>query len=155
MEGLKELWKIGVHVWDVATFNSQTKFNMEAMLMWTIHDLPSYGIVVGLVTKGYQGCPICSTYIISCVLKRMHKNVYACQHTRWLPMDHEFWVDLAMFDGFQKDGHPPLKVNAIDIIKHAKIWSQWIANGDLRKMTLQGGLESIGCPFCLNWNTIR
>ncbi len=64
MEELNELWEIGVHVRNAVTFNDQIEFNMRAMLMWTIHDLPSYGTIVGLVTKGYRGCPICSTHII-------------------------------------------------------------------------------------------
>jgi hypothetical protein len=58
--------------------------------MWTIHDLLAYGTIAGLVTKGYQGCPICSTHTISRKPKVMRKNVYTCQHRRWLPMDHEF-----------------------------------------------------------------
>jgi hypothetical protein len=91
VEELKELWETRVHVQDAITFNDQTKFNMWAMLMWTIHDLPTYGIIAGLVTKGYWGCPICSTHTISHHrLKAMRKNVYRCQHKRWLPMDHEF-----------------------------------------------------------------
>jgi hypothetical protein len=27
--------------------------------MWTIHDFPIYELVMGCVTKGYKGCPIC------------------------------------------------------------------------------------------------
>jgi hypothetical protein len=29
---------------------------MHGILMWTIHDLPTYGLLLGHVTKGYKGC---------------------------------------------------------------------------------------------------
>jgi len=32
--------------------------------MWTIHDFPVYGLVMGCVTEGYKGCPICGHDII-------------------------------------------------------------------------------------------
>jgi len=31
----------------------QAQFNMRAIVMWTMHDIPTYGIVVGCVVKGY------------------------------------------------------------------------------------------------------
>jgi hypothetical protein len=33
VEELKELWEIGVHVRDVATFNGEAKFNMQVVLL--------------------------------------------------------------------------------------------------------------------------
>jgi len=56
--------------------------------------------------------------------KKMHKNVYTCQHSRWLPMDHKFQANLAIFNGVQEDGHPPSTINVIDIIRLANIQSQ-------------------------------
>ena len=41
-------------------YRETREFNMKAMLLWTIHDIPAYGIVAGYVTKGYKGCPICA-----------------------------------------------------------------------------------------------
>jgi hypothetical protein len=52
VEELKLLWEVGVPTWVVVIFNGQTQFNMCAMLMWTMHDLPTYSIIVGCVTKG-------------------------------------------------------------------------------------------------------
>jgi len=34
-------------------------------------------------------------------------------------MDHEFRSSLVVFDGVQKDGHPPPRVNVTNIITHA------------------------------------
>ncbi len=80
VEELRKLWETTVHAQHAATFNEQMEFNMQTMLMWTIHDFPTYGMIVGFVTKGYRGCPICSTHTISCRSKAICKNVYTCQH---------------------------------------------------------------------------
>jgi hypothetical protein len=57
-------------------------------------------------------------------------------------MDHEFQSSLGIFDGVREDGHLPPRVNAINIIIHANIRSQWIASGgQLAKMTPQRRLE--------------
>ncbi|KAL0284043.1 UNVERIFIED_CONTAM: hypothetical protein Sangu_2849700 [Sesamum angustifolium] len=38
---------------------SDQAFNMRAALMWTVNDLPTYGMVFGWSTAGIMGCPIC------------------------------------------------------------------------------------------------
>jgi hypothetical protein len=63
MEELKMLWDVNVQ--DATQFNGMGQFNMRVILMWTMHDLPTYGIVVKLVTKCYQGCPCCGVNIMS------------------------------------------------------------------------------------------
>ncbi len=34
------------------------------MRMWNIHNFPTYGLLVGYVTKGHIGCPMWSQYKI-------------------------------------------------------------------------------------------
>jgi hypothetical protein len=65
VEELKTLWDVGVNIRDTGQFNGMGQCNMKVILMWTMHDLPTYGIVVGLVTKGYRGCPCCGTNTVS------------------------------------------------------------------------------------------
>jgi hypothetical protein len=62
LEELRELWIEGVLMRDTAAWNSESSFILQAMLIWTIHNLPAYGIVAGCTTKRYQGCPICSPH---------------------------------------------------------------------------------------------
>jgi hypothetical protein len=45
-----------------------------AILMWTMHDLPTYGLVAGCATKGYQGCPCCGPHIVITLLKSWSKH---------------------------------------------------------------------------------
>jgi hypothetical protein len=80
-----------------------------------------YGAISGLTTKGYQRCPICSTHTISHRFKALWKNVYTCQHRRWLPKDHEFCRDLVAFDGVREMGLPPPKVIVVDIFKEVEL----------------------------------
>ncbi len=99
MEELKQLWQNGVHVHDASNKHGEHHFMLQAIQLWIIHDLPTYGAISWLAAKGYQGCPICSTHTISRRSKVLSKNVYTCQHRRWLPQNHEFHKDLATFDG--------------------------------------------------------
>jgi len=32
---------------------------MRGLLMWTIFDIPAYGLIAGLCYKGYKGCSSC------------------------------------------------------------------------------------------------
>jgi len=53
VEELKELWQNGVHVHDASNVHEEHHFMLRAILLWTIHDLPTYGVVLRLATKGY------------------------------------------------------------------------------------------------------
>jgi hypothetical protein len=34
-------------------------FKLRAILLWTIHNFPGYGTVVGVAHQGYAACPVC------------------------------------------------------------------------------------------------
>jgi hypothetical protein len=77
VEELKKLWKIGVHVWNAATFNGEAKFNMQAILLWTIHDLQTYGTIVKAYHKGILGMPhMFSTHNISSIESNVQECVF-------------------------------------------------------------------------------
>jgi hypothetical protein len=60
LDELKMLWEVGIDVRNVRQSNGESTFRLCAILLWMIHDLPAYEIVVGYTTKGYQGCPCCA-----------------------------------------------------------------------------------------------
>ena len=74
-------------------------FNLRAVLMWTLHDFPAYGLISGLTTKGFKGCHVCGPHTISRRSKILRKNVYCNSHRRFLQEDHYFRVAAAAFDG--------------------------------------------------------
>jgi len=58
VEELQELWK-GVDAWDVTHPEGSRRFTLHAILIWSIHDLPTYGLLSKQMTKGYKGCLAC------------------------------------------------------------------------------------------------
>jgi hypothetical protein len=54
VEELKMLWDVGFNVQDINQFNGMGQFNMKSILMWTMHDLPMYGIIVGLLLTSFS-----------------------------------------------------------------------------------------------------
>ncbi|KAL0416718.1 UNVERIFIED_CONTAM: hypothetical protein Slati_3503700 [Sesamum latifolium] len=56
IDELLQLWHVGVRMHDHTTNRA---FMMRAALMWTVNDLPTYGLVSGWSTAGIMGCPIC------------------------------------------------------------------------------------------------
>nr|GFB84073.1 hypothetical protein [Tanacetum cinerariifolium] len=57
-DDLKDLWeKLGVETIDVTT---GLKFNMIAMVLWTINDFPDRSSLSGWSRQGYKACPTCN-----------------------------------------------------------------------------------------------
>ncbi|KAL0284946.1 UNVERIFIED_CONTAM: hypothetical protein Scaly_2833800 [Sesamum calycinum] len=56
IEELLQLWHVGVRMYDHATDRA---FMIRAALMWTVNDLPAYGIASGWSTAGVMGSPVC------------------------------------------------------------------------------------------------
>lgn len=99
IDELQELWSSeGVQTRDARAPAGTEHFSLRACLMWTLHDFPGYGLVSGLATKGFKGCPICGPNTVSRYSKVLRKNVYCNCHRRYLPADHYFRGDFAAFD---------------------------------------------------------
>ncbi|KAL0423495.1 UNVERIFIED_CONTAM: hypothetical protein Sradi_0884300 [Sesamum radiatum] len=53
---LLQLWHVGVRTYD---HDTDWVFMMRAALMWTVNDLPAYGMASRWITAGVMGYPIC------------------------------------------------------------------------------------------------
>ena len=73
MDELLVLWD-GVPIVDMSDNPHAKKFILQGMLLWTIHDYPTYGLISGCATKGYQGCPICGLQVDSRFSKSLKKK---------------------------------------------------------------------------------
>nr|GEY26415.1 hypothetical protein [Tanacetum cinerariifolium] len=84
IEDLKVLMdEKGVETIDVA---SGQKFNMRAMVLWTINDFPASSSLSGWSGQGYKACPTCNKDTLSvCVLS---KTAYV-GHRRFLKKPHK------------------------------------------------------------------
>jgi hypothetical protein len=82
------LWR-GVAAYDVVRLNGQRHFTLKTILMWTIHDFPIYGLMVGCVHQGYKACPICELDLIVHHFMELGKVVYERFH-QWLVTSHPY-----------------------------------------------------------------
>lgn len=68
VEELQEIWQ-EVQAYNASAFLEQHKlFNLQAILMWTIHDYSAYGLISSCSTKGYIACPKCGPNFLKYIL---------------------------------------------------------------------------------------
>ncbi|KAL0331746.1 UNVERIFIED_CONTAM: hypothetical protein Sangu_1720100 [Sesamum angustifolium] len=63
---------------------------MRAALMWTVNDLPAYGMASGWSTAGIMGCPICMDDTSAFHLQHGRTACYFDCYRRFLPQDHPY-----------------------------------------------------------------
>ena len=78
IEELQELW-VGVDAVDVFGEHGNRSFKLKAILMWCIHDYPTYGLVSEQVTKGYKGCTECGPKVTTRQSAMLGKNLFLGQ----------------------------------------------------------------------------
>ncbi|GKA40223.1 reverse transcriptase domain-containing protein [Tanacetum coccineum] len=101
IDDLKVLWaKPGVETIDVAT---GLKFNMRAMVLWTINDFPARSSLSKWSGQGYRACPTCNEDTPS--VRVLGKTTYV-GHRRFLKKPHK-WRRSLEFNGETKNGDPP------------------------------------------------
>ncbi|GJX77511.1 reverse transcriptase domain-containing protein [Tanacetum coccineum] len=103
IDNLKVLWALkGVETIYVATGQ---KFNMRAMVLWTINDFPPRSSLSGWSGQGYKACPTCNkdTPFVHVLGKTSYVG-----HRRFLKKPHK-WRRSLEFNGEIEDGDPPRK----------------------------------------------
>ncbi|XP_026388214.1 uncharacterized protein LOC113283208 [Papaver somniferum] len=109
IDDLIELWENGVKVYD--SF-SKKKFNLKALLMWTINDFLAHGNLSGCTYKGKEACPLCGDNTLSVWLPFSRKTVYM-NHRRFLRDNHPFRQKKDMFNGeIERREKPPVMSSA-------------------------------------------
>ncbi|GKA72203.1 hypothetical protein Tco_0778419 [Tanacetum coccineum] len=109
IEDLKVLWdQKGVETIDVA---SGQKFNMRAMVLWTINDFPARSSLSGWSGQGYKACPTCNADTPS--VRVLSKTAYVGRR-RFLKKPHK-WRRSLEFNG-QTDNRDPPKEFGRDVI---------------------------------------
>ena len=134
VDELQQLWsRRGVLTRDARSAMGMAQFNLRVVLMWTLHDFPAYGLLSGLTTAGFKGCPVCGPHTPSRRSKILRKNVYCKCHRRFLPPDHYFRGADAAFDGEACDEveHDPLTGN--QIIRRGKQSEAFLDGGGTEK----------------------
>ncbi|GLT99835.1 hypothetical protein SLE2022_172480 [Rubroshorea leprosula] len=87
IDDLKQLWYSRIQTYD--SFRHQY-FLMRAALMWTISDLPGYGMLSGWSTHGKLTCPYCMENSKAFWLEHGRKTSFFDCHRQFLPLNHPF-----------------------------------------------------------------
>ena len=77
IDELNNLWFVGVEIYDV--YRKET-FQLRAVLMWTISDFPTYGMLLGWSTYGNLSCPYCMEHSKAFRLKNGGKTTFFYCH---------------------------------------------------------------------------
>ncbi|XP_059627474.1 uncharacterized protein LOC132270307 [Cornus florida] len=122
IEDLKELWDKGVEVYDA---HSKMRFNLKAVLMWTMNDLPAFSNLSGYGTKGKTACPTCDADTCSQWLIHCKKHVYL-GHRRFLSYNHPFRRKKRWLNGNEERRGKPKILSGTDILRVVKnIKKEW------------------------------
>jgi len=138
LEELHELWK-GVPGIDVLQPTGGWHFMLRAILMWTIHDLPGYGIVSGCQHQGYRAYPPYGSRMVSRLSKKLGKPIFEWIR-RWLQWNHPYKThpNARHFDGREELQRRPHRTSVEEIMWQARRTEEWVRVGNV--------LGAIGCP---------
>nr|GFB16978.1 hypothetical protein [Tanacetum cinerariifolium] len=110
IKDLKVLWdQKGVETIDVA---SGQKFNMRAMVLWTINDFPAQSSLSGWSGQGYKACPTCNKD--TPYVRMLRKTTYV-GHKRFLKKPHK-WRSSREFNGQTDNRDPPKEFGRDEIL---------------------------------------
>lgn len=119
IDELKELWEKGFETYDAS---SKQLFQAHAALLWTVSDLPAYGMLSGWSTSGKMACPVCNYNTCSRHLKHSQKMCYM-GHRRFLDSKHRWRKDKKSFDDTKELREAPMPLtgsNILDILGDRK-----------------------------------
>ena len=123
LEELLDLWNVGIEIYNAFAYGGSQYFNLRAILIWTMHEFPTYYIVSGLVTKGYLGYPICGPRIKSRRSIALAKNVWDCMHRKYLSNGH-IWQKkefAQFFNGQAEHGLPPTWISVAEHVTYGRL----------------------------------
>jgi hypothetical protein len=134
VDELQILWSQGgVLTRDARAYMGMLLFNMRAILMWTLHDFPALGLISGLTTKGFKGCPVCGPHTKSRRSKVLRKIVYCNCHRRYLRQDHYFRGAVDAFDNESNDELEEQPLTGNDTIRRGRQSEAYIDGGGTEK----------------------
>ena len=123
---LMELWK-GIEAIQSLRDGHSIKFTLRASLLFTIHDLPTYGTLSGLFVHGYHGCPACNFKDFVRHSRSLRKCIYCGLHAS-LKMDHPYHQQKTWFNGQEENCEAPLLIIGDYIVENGKKRMSFIEN---------------------------
>ena len=124
---LLHLWE-GVPAVNMSRPPGQRDFTLRAILLWTVHDFPAFGLIAGQTVKGYVGCPVCGGDTVAEYSKSLRKMLYLGAR-RFLPPGHRFRRARAAFNNCPEHGTFPARRTGEQILQEGRERSEWLRNG--------------------------
>jgi hypothetical protein len=121
------MWE-GMNAVDMSKPEGLRTFVLRAILLFTVNDLPAYGLISGQQVKGYKGCPVCTGDTCAEHSAMLKKMVYL-GHRRYLGMNHRFRRARVAFDGGQELRPPPRRPSGAEILRRGKERQNYLAGG--------------------------
>lgn len=94
-------------IYDMST---KQNFKLRVVLMCTINNFSTYGMMSGWSSARKLACPTCMEDTKEFTLKHGGKNTWFDFHCRFLPMNHEFRRNTSAFMNNKTDYEVPLHV---------------------------------------------
>lgn len=149
VDELKQLWSTGVQCFDAS---SKESFTTKAILLWTMHDYPGYGVASSLQTQGFFGFPPCGPdHINSYSAKELDKIIYH-GYRRYLPEGHPWRSSelASQFNGkVEPTTKPPLRMDGWDWLVQ---WEK-IETGNLQLQ--KSGMTGLSKLYDLEYWAVR
>ena len=159
LEELRFLWSTGTPISDASRPPGDRSHLLRAALLFTVHDYPAYGIVAGLVTKGYKGCVCCGPHNICRRSKYLRKNVWDHQHRRFLPEVHPLRENVEQFRGETDHRVAPERLTGAETKRCGEEREAWLRNGGtkgaLDDPVRQHGVKRVSALFSLPYWEVR
>lgn len=121
------LWD-GVPAVNMSNPLGQRDFTLRAMLLWTVHDFPAFGLIGGHVVKGYAACPVCGGDTFAEHSSCLKKMVFL-GHRRFLPPNHTFRRARQAFNNQPEAASHPQRRDGSVIFNQGRERSEWLRNG--------------------------
>lgn len=80
---------------DAFAIEERRKFKLRALLLWCVHDFPTYALASGQVTKGFRDCLECGPIVTTRRSIAVGKNQ---GHRRYLRRNHRYRCMKRAFD---------------------------------------------------------
>ncbi|RLN36154.1 hypothetical protein C2845_PM03G27590 [Panicum miliaceum] len=127
-----------LHAWEeeVWTYDRATKTNlkMRVWYMYSLHDLPAYGLFCVWCVYGMFLCPVCKVALKFLGLTKGGKYSSFNKHRQFLPIDHPFIQDIKNFTkGVVVEDPPPQMLTGVAVC----------AQLDALRVNKEGGTRSM------------
>lgn len=128
LEEVLQLWS-GVRAFNASATDESRTFLMRGMLLWTISNFRTYGLISRQQTKDYHACPVCGWDLDWRLASRPKSNKIVHLGARGRLCDnHLLWL-CPRFNGKGESGRCPQGMSIHDVLQFAEEQEEYLRRG--------------------------